>query len=61
LKDFRSIGATIIGDEKEKGWGRYVGHYLGHSPKTLADIHYTPPSDELFDEIVRYVGDQLGF
>jgi len=60
LKEFRSIGATVIGDEKEKGYGRYVGHYLGHSPKTLADKHYVPPSDELFDEIMAYVGKELG-
>jgi site-specific recombinase XerD len=60
MKEFRSIGATIIGDEKEKGYGRYVSHYLGHSPKTLADKHYVPPSDELFDEILAYVGRELG-
>lgn len=60
LKEFRSIGATIIGDEMEKGYGRYVGHYLGHSPKGMEGIHYVPPSDELFDEILAYVGRQLG-
>jgi hypothetical protein len=60
LKDFRSIGATVIADEKEKGYGRYVGHYLGHSPKSLTDIHYTPPSDELFEEILAYLGRELG-
>lgn len=60
LKEFRSIGATIIGDENKKGYGRYVGHYLGHSPKTLADKHYVPPSDDLFDEIMAYVGKELG-
>jgi len=59
LKAFRSIGSTIIGDHRE--YGRYYSHYLGHSPKSIADKHYVPPSEELFDEIMAYVGKQLGF
>lgn len=58
LKAFRSIGATIIGDHKE--YGRYYHHFLAHSPKSIGDKHYVPPSDELFDEIMAYVGKQLG-
>ena len=38
LKAFRSIGSTIIGGHRE--YGRYTGHYLGHSPKSIADKHY---------------------
>lgn len=58
LKAFRSIGATIIGDHKE--YGRYYSHYLGHSPKSIGDKHYVSPSDDLFDEIMAYVGRELG-
>ena len=57
LSSFRSIGATIIGDHVQ--YGRYHHHYLGHSPTSIADKHYVPPSQELFDEIMLYVGRHL--
>lgn len=58
LKDFRSIGSTVIGDHKD--YGRYASHYLGQSPMTIADRHYVAPSPALFDEILLYVGKELG-
>jgi integrase len=58
LKAFRSIGSTIIGDHEN--YGRYAGHYLGHSVKSIADKHYVAPNSELFDEIMTYVGKELG-
>lgn len=58
LHKFRSIGATIIGDHEE--YGRYYHHYLGHSPASMGDKHYVPPSEELFDKIMAYVGKTLG-
>lgn len=58
LKNFRSIGATVIGDSKE--FGRYYHHFLGHSPTSMGDKHYVPPSQVLFDEIMVYVGKVLG-
>jgi hypothetical protein len=57
MKDFRSIGATIIADHRE--YGRYYHHYLGHSPQSIGDKHYVPPSDALFDEIMEHVGKTL--
>jgi integrase len=57
LKGFRSISATLL--ESHESYGRYKGHFLGHSPKSIADRHYTAPSGELFDCIVAWLHDQI--
>jgi integrase len=53
LKAFRSIGATVL--ETHPHYGRYKGHYLGHSPRSLADKHYAAPSGELFDSALTWL------
>jgi integrase len=57
LKAFRSISATLI--EAHASYGRYKGHFLGHSPKSVADRHYAAPSKELFDEIICWLEEQI--
>ncbi len=57
IKEFRSIAATEI--EKHDSYGRYVPHFLGHSPKTVADKHYRAPSEELFAEILNWLHGRL--
>ena len=37
LKAFRSISATLL--ESHASYGRYKTHFLGHSPKSIADKH----------------------
>ena len=59
LKQLRKTSATLIEGQKE--YGRYKSHFLGHSPRTLADRHYAAPSQELFDEIIDWLGKQYGF
>ena len=58
LKLFRKTSATVI--ESHEHYGRYVGHFLGHAPRSLADKHYAAPSHELFDKIITWLGDQYG-
>ncbi len=48
LKAFRSIAATRL--ESHREYGRYKTHFLGHSPKLLADKNYAAPSAALFDQ-----------
>ncbi len=48
LKALRSISATLL--ESHPTYGRYKSHFLGHSPKSRADRHYSAPSQALFDE-----------
>jgi integrase len=59
LKLIRKTSASLI--ESHKEYGRYKSHFLGHSPRTIADKHYAAPSVPLFDEIVDWLGRQYGF
>jgi integrase len=59
LKLIRKTSASKIEGHKE--YGRYKTHFLGHSPRTVADRHYAAPSVELFDEIIGWLGRQYGF
>lgn len=54
---FRSISSTKI--ESHREYGRYKLHFLGHSPKTIAEKHYAAPSTELFGEIILWLREQL--
>ena len=53
LKNFRSIGATLL--EEHPVYGRYTSHFLGHSPRTVASKHYVAPSQEIFDEALDWL------
>lgn len=58
LDKLRKTSATKI--ESHREYGRYKIHFLGHSPRTLADKHYAAPSRDLFDEVLAWVGKQYG-
>ena len=58
LKLFRKTSATVI--ESHEHYGRYVGHFLGHAPRSLADRHYAAPSRDLFDRIIGWLGQVYG-
>jgi hypothetical protein len=53
LKNFRSIGATLL--EEHAVYGRYASHFLGHSPRTVAGKHYVAPSQKNFDEALDWL------
>jgi integrase len=59
LKQIRKTSASLI--ESHREYGRYKDHFLGHSPRGMANRHYAAPSVELFDEIVAWLGKQYGF
>jgi len=58
LKLYRKTSATMI--ESHEHYGRYVGHFLGHAPRSLADRHYAAPSRELFDKVIGWLGQMYG-
>ncbi len=58
LDKFRKTSASHI--ESHREYGRYKTHFLGLSPKSIADKHYAAPSKDLFDEIVMWLGKKLG-
>ena len=39
---------------------KYVQHFPGHAPATVADKHYVVPSQEQFDKAIHWLGRQLG-
>lgn len=52
LKDLRSTAASLIFNSP---YGRYTQYFLGHSPRTVADGHYANPTQEQFDETLRWL------
>jgi integrase len=58
LDKLRKTSATHI--ESHKEYGRYKSHFLGLSPKSIADRHYAAPSTALFDEILMWLGTKYG-
>lgn len=58
MKQLRKTAATML--ESHEVYGRFVTHFLGHSPRTVAAKHYAAPSQTLFDEAVLWLGHQLG-
>ncbi len=54
LDKLRKTSATHI--EAHREYGRYKTHFLGLSPRSIADRHYAAPSKELFDEILMWLG-----
>jgi integrase len=59
LDKLRKTSATHI--EAHREYGRYKTHFLGLSPRSIADRHYAAPSKELFDEILMWLGRKYGF
>ena len=41
-------------------YGRFSALFLGHSPKTTAEIHYQQLPQALFDEAIDWLGKQFG-
>lgn len=58
LKQFRATSATVL--NKHKDYARFAQHFLGQSPRTIAERHYVVQSQELFDEAIVWLGKQYG-
>jgi len=58
LKHFRKTASTKL--EEHATYGRYVVHFLGQSPETLAGKHYVTPSQKQFDEAIAWLRIQFG-
>ncbi|UUO07857.1 hypothetical protein M4951_05970 [Blastopirellula sp. J2-11] len=53
LKLFRKTASSKL--ETHPTYGRYVVHFLGQSPDTIAGRHYVTPSQEQFSEAVKWL------
>jgi hypothetical protein len=58
LKALRKTAASLL--ESHPVYGRFTTLFLGHSPASMKDRHYAAPPQDLFDEAVRWLGEQLG-
>jgi len=57
LKLIRKTSSSLL--ESNPLFARFVDHFLGHSPLTLAQRHYAAPSREEFDKAIRWLGEQF--
>jgi integrase len=58
MKLLRKTAASLL--ETHEVYGRFTGLFLGHTPASMKDRHYSAPPQALFDEAVMWLGDQLG-
>jgi integrase len=58
LKLFRKTGASTL--KTHEIYGQFDTLYLGHSPRSIADKHYSAYSQELFDRAVEWLGSYFG-
>jgi integrase len=59
LKLIRKTSASII--ERHDVYGRYTDHFLGHTPRDMAERHYVVKDPTLFDRAVEWLGQQYRF
>ncbi len=58
IKLLRKTSASLF--DTHPTYGRYVGYFLAHSPKTVRDKSYVMPSQDQFDAAVTWLGTQYG-
>jgi integrase len=58
FKTFRKTSATRLRSNPRYADLRH--HFLGHSPKNMADRNYSAADEDLFAEAVRWLGEQYG-
>jgi integrase len=59
LSELRATASTML--DNHENYGRYVQHFLGQSPRSVAAAHYVTPSQVQFDHAVAWLGEQFGF
>jgi integrase len=59
LSELRATASTML--DHHPTYGRYAQHFLGHSPRSVAQSNYVTPSQPLFDKAVTWLGKQFGF
>jgi hypothetical protein len=59
LKQLRKTSPSML--EGNSRYDHLARHFLGHSPRGVADKHYINPNQDLFDEAVMWLGEQFKF
>jgi hypothetical protein len=58
IKLLRKTSASLL--ETHPTYGRYVGYFLAHSPRTVRDKSYVVPSQDQFDAATKWLGEAYG-
>lgn len=59
LKQLRKTSASLL--KSHRDYGQLAPLFLGHSPASIAEKHYTKPPQELLNEAIGWLGEQYGF
>jgi hypothetical protein len=59
LSELRATASTML--DNHETYGRYAQHFLGHSPRSVAQSNYVSPSQTQFDKALIWLGEQFGF
>ncbi len=59
MKLIRKTSASLLASHPVHQ--RFDSHFLGHSPRSIADRHYVRPDQSLFDQALSWLGQQYGF
>ena len=59
LSELRATASTML--DNHETYGRYAQHFLGHSPRSVAQSNYVSPSQSQFDKALIWLGEQFGF
>jgi integrase len=54
----RKTSATLL--ESHEVYARFVPHFLGHAPATMASRSYAAPSQDLFEKALAWLAEQYG-
>lgn len=57
FKVFRKTSPARLENSEYASCARW---FLGHSPRSIADKHYIPPPQDLFDKAIQWLGRQYG-
>lgn len=57
LKHFRKTSAGKLEDSQFSQCSRW---FLGHAPRSVADINYLPPPQQMFDRAIKWLGKEYG-
>lgn len=58
MKLIRKTCASLLAEEYDES---LAAHFLGHAPRSIAGKHYIKPSQDKFDEAIKWLGKQFGY
>jgi integrase len=57
LEQLRKTGSSKL--EQHVNYGRYSQFFLGQAPSSVSEKRYAPPSQDVFDQAMQWLGEQF--